>query len=263
MVTASQHSSTNHSCDPPVPGIWHARYRHTSVIVDTPTPRRPCHRYAHPVDSVFATHPPPPCPLSSPFPNLCRPERTPRPPPPPPPPPGTCPQQCYSSGEIVTEGPESDSCSFHSDCPSATYCDLNRECFDCDYCVNIFNDAIDGSCPDTCATFTTATPTTADPDNELGNDDVDGSGDGESGDGELDQDGNSGDVDGDAGELDQDDNSGSGDDGELDLDDTSGSGDVIDVGDPDPDEGYTGMPPPPFAGSCSFPASLSDHGLCL
>lgn len=45
-------------------------------------------------------------------------------------------------------------CSAHADCGhngvSHTYCDNRQTCFNCDYCVNIENDAIDGSCPAVC-----------------------------------------------------------------------------------------------------------------
>ena len=35
-------------------------------------------------------------------------------------------------------------CSTHSACPSGKYCDVFRNCYTCDYCFNVFNDAIDG-----------------------------------------------------------------------------------------------------------------------
>ena len=192
----------------------------------------------------------PPNPLTAPLPypclNLCRHKRT----LPPPVAPGECPQQCYSTA-IVTDGPDSDGCSFHSDCTAGTYCDLNRECFQCEYCVNANNDAIDGHCPDTCAAYTTTFTTTTDPDTELGTDDVDDSS-------------GSGDDVGVNGELGGGDNSGSGD--ELDGATGVGSGsgaDGDDVGDDvgvSADVAYTGTPPPP-TGLRAFSPALSDHSL--
>eukprot|EP00035_Acanthoeca_spectabilis_P008271 m.151390 g.151390 ORF g.151390 m.151390 type:complete len:1429 (+) comp14291_c0_seq3:433-4719(+) len=41
-------------------------------------------------------------------------------------------------------------CSDHSDCPGYTYCDTANSCYSCDYCVQTFNDAIDGRCPEHC-----------------------------------------------------------------------------------------------------------------
>lgn len=35
-------------------------------------------------------------------------------------------------------------CNTHSVCPTGKYCDVYHNCYACDYCFNVFNDAIDG-----------------------------------------------------------------------------------------------------------------------
>ena len=35
-------------------------------------------------------------------------------------------------------------CNTHAGCPAGKYCDVFRNCYTCDYCFDVFNDAIDG-----------------------------------------------------------------------------------------------------------------------
>jgi len=35
---------------------------------------------------------------------------------------------------------------------------INHDCYTCSYCTTVHNDAVDGTCPDTCDAFTTADP---------------------------------------------------------------------------------------------------------
>ena len=62
---------------------------------------------------------------------------------------GTCPSNCNAYRES-SSGSSSGDCSAHSECSSVQYCDSNRDCYACSYCVNVFNDAIDGTCPSSC-----------------------------------------------------------------------------------------------------------------
>ena len=72
---------------------------------------------------------------------------------------GTCPDVCEQyidhAGSTVASG---DGCNRHLQCEAGRYCDSNHDCYTCSYCTTVHNDAVDGTCPDTCDAFTTADP---------------------------------------------------------------------------------------------------------
>ena len=68
---------------------------------------------------------------------------------------GTCPEIC--TGQAGTGRP-TPGCSSHDQCDDGYYCDTFDDCYECSYCVTVHNDAYDGTCPDTCASFSTQGP---------------------------------------------------------------------------------------------------------
>ena len=70
---------------------------------------------------------------------------------------GTCPEQCNALYNGNSNSAADNTCDSHADCSlngqSHTYCDRLRQCFNCDFCVNVENDAIDGTCPDVCQRY--------------------------------------------------------------------------------------------------------------
>jgi hypothetical protein len=76
---------------------------------------------------------------------------------------GSCPEWCnaFYNGNRNGNSNSDNSCSAHSQCShngqTHTYCDTLGQCFNCDFCVNVMMDAIDGSCPAVCQQYDTGT----------------------------------------------------------------------------------------------------------
>ena len=68
---------------------------------------------------------------------------------------GACPQVCDGYDNGGTVHPSEPNCSLHAECDAGYYCDDGGDCYNCNYCVTVFNDAIDGTCPDSCGAWTT------------------------------------------------------------------------------------------------------------